>query len=297
MSINMYDSIYKPKVTPDGSLKIIESPTEGGIIFLDTAFDLESLSSDLNKTTLSTKSGKDFLGKQIDKFAAKSVEHGLNINNINSKNNVVEFISSNTGSTVHSVTIIEGMYNTATDLMDALVIALNSATGASGLTFSHGTSSENNLIHILSSSGGSYYFTLNSSHLCMLRGKFLYNLPRSQTLQTSKFVGSIWGFYTRYVDVVSFTLTQNERILASCAGPRQGSNLLYRIFLKEDQRSNQRVITESIDVLRWIYKDRHKSIISLDIELYDEFGLPLEVKKYDPDTPVNSWVNLTLLSQ
>ena len=72
--------------------------------------------------------------------------------NVNDRNRNVTFFSTNSGTT-HTVQIIQGFYETRLALMDALVLALNTATGASGLTFSHVIPVINPLISTLNSAG------------------------------------------------------------------------------------------------------------------------------------------------
>lgn len=274
-----------------------EIPSSTGYLFIDS--ETISKTQNISDGTAFTTSNRSLLGKQVSMYSADSIRINFNSYNVNPRNNTVEFISSNTGATVHSVTIVPGKYLTATTLMDALVTALNTATGASGLTFSHlanpdvgGTIYNDAKAFRLQSAGGSYYFTLNDTHTCMQKGKYLYNLPRTQTLQTSKNVGRVLGFYSRWVDFVSNELTESTRIPATSSGNTSVNNILFTIYISNLELVNSAPGIIQIETQRWLLKELSKSIAIADIRLIDEFGEPYYFPKFDDDTDINDWYNI-----
>jgi len=297
----------RPKMTVDG-IQIVreEDPQSEGWVFLDSGFDNENINPGVQSTKLSLPSGKHFLGKQTTKHAVTFIKQHMTLMNINPRNNRVEFISSNTGATVYAVTIPEGRYLTRTALMDALRDAMNTVTGASGLTFSYavnpivgGTPIIDDTSFNLAAAGGSFHFVLSSTHTCMNKGRFLYNLPRSQTLATNKNIGYVDGYYTRYIDFVSNILNEEQRVPATESGVRGGHDLLLRLFLPTidvlDSESDNGDVP--INHLRWVRKQRSKTISTIDIELYDEFGEILYLPQYDDDTTINSWYDLVMIAR
>lgn len=297
----------QPKMTSDG-IQIVrqEDPQSEGWVFLDSGFDNEDLNPGVQTTKLSLPAGKHFLGKQTTKHAVTFVKYDIELTNINPRNNRVEFISSNTGATVYAVTILEGRYLTRPLLMTALRDAMNTVAGASGLTFSYtvnpivgGTPIVDDTSFNLASAGGSFHFVLSSTHTCMNKGRFLFNLPRSQTLETNKNVGHVMGYYTRYIDFVSNALNEEQRVPATESGRRGGHDLLLRMFFS----SIDIIGTESRDGLvpvshlRWVRKERSKTISTIDIELYDEFGEILYIPQYDDSTPINSWYDMVMIAR
>lgn len=292
-----FDPNRKPRVSPEGFQMVRAVPYSQGFVFLDSSFDNENITPGFNDNFFSLPAGREFMGKQTTKMSIDKMKYEINIPNINERNNTVEIISSNTGPTVHTVDLIEGLYLTSTALMDHLVLRLNTLTGSTGLTFSHLVDPSNPQIYTLTSAGGTYHFTLNQTHTTMIKGKFLYNLPRSQTLQASKKVGYVLGYYTRYIDFISTTLTEEQRVPSAETGIRTGHSLIYRLFLPTLARasSSQDDGEDIIDNLRWISKEQTKSIITVDIKLYDEFGENLYTPSYDDDTPINTWFDMVML--
>lgn len=296
----------KIKMTSDGIQYVKEIPTSEGWVFLDSAFNDEAINPGLENNVLSLRGNREFFGKQTDKQAVTFISYDIDLLNVNERNNRVEFLSSNTGAIVYSVNIIPGRYNTATALMDALVLALNTLTGATGLTFSYLVNPDVGgvIINIsdsyrLNTTGGTYKFVLSSTHTCMNNGTYLYNLPRSQGLSASKNVGRVLGHYTRYIDFVSNSINEEQRVPSTEPGLRSGNNLLLRLFLptleRRDTASDAGLA--QVEHLRWVRKDRSKSIRTIDIDIFDEFGLPLYTLKYDDDTPVSDWYDIVMIAR
>lgn len=187
--------------------------------------------------------------------------------NVNQRNNTITFFSSFSGLN-HTVVVPEGFYLTPLLLMNAVVISLNTATGASGLTFSFVLNALLPSSGTLSSAGGSYFFILTSS--AIVKGKFCFGLPLDQIATLSKIVGSINLIYTRWVDIISSTLTKHSK--NSNTSNRFGNNrLLFRMYIPKATSGTSDVVT-SENHLHWINWNFTETITNIDFELHDEFG-------------------------
>lgn len=230
---------------------------------------------------------------------------GIGINfitpNVNRTNNVVIFLSSNTGAVEHTVIVPEGFYQTRLDLMNALVVALNTATGASGLAFSHVIPTINPLITNLASAGGSYLFFVPTSgpiQSAIERGKQLWNLPIEQILSTSKIVGAINLMYTRYIDIQSRALTRHTKN-PKTSNSGGATNLLFRLFLPAPPQGPPLGFVGGFTVANptWINFSRSQSITSVDFTIVDEFGDELFVPQYAEGTDSGFYWDLILDTQ
>lgn len=206
--------------------------------------------------------------------------------NVNERNNVVTFFSSNGGG-LHTVVVPEGFYTTPTLLLDALVIALNTATGASGLTFSHLINPLNTITSALSCVGGNYYFDLDC--LAIMKGAPLWSLPRSQTLNASKIIGAISLHYTRYVDLVSPDLNRYSKNI-NASNSNVSSGLVYRLYL--DQFKGTPGLTVSADRnIKYFNWNRTNTFSTFRVELLDQFGDKLYVPRFDTTIVADGIVN------
>lgn len=204
--------------------------------------------------------------------------------NVNPRNNTITFYSTN--STLnHTVSIPEGFYLTPSDIMDALVIALNSATGASGLTFSHLINPLQPSSSVLTAAGGSYHFILSSPMI--LKGTHLIGIPLSQTDSVSKTVGSIQLYYTRWVDIVSTTLTKHTSN-ANTSNKFGNNSLLLRSYTNKNLNGITNLF-ELIENRNWMRWDISENISNVDIRILDEFGDLLYVPQYALDNNSFTW--------
>ena len=302
----MIKSVTSPIFKRQGEDLIRIDEGTHGYTFIDSARDA---SNDTNWSVneLVISGNNDILSKQVSQYAVYSTGYVLENQQVNARNSTVQFYSSNTGGvggTLFSVTVGHQYYASESALMTGLITALNTVTGSSGLTFSFAVSPQHPLKFTLSAVGGTFCFALQSSdrsidtNLGVVNGKFLWNLPREQVLSASKIVGMVLGFYSRYMDIVSVDLTDNVRIPASSFDKRLGSNLLFRLFVDQNNTFNPAFKEFTIeDPVRWIKKLRSKSIKKIDLRIYDEFGQDYIMPSIDNDTPNNSWVDLVLLTK
>lgn len=204
--------------------------------------------------------------------------------NVNPRNQTVTFFSTNSAAN-HTVAIPEGFYTTPTLIMAALVIALNTASGASGLTFSHLINPLQPASSTLSSAGGSYHFVLSSPMIT--HGTHLIGLPLDQANTASKIVGSIQLYYTRWVDIISSTLTKHTKN-PNTSNSFGNNSLLFRFYnaKNQDGLSELKVVVQNRDWFNW---DFSETITNIDFRLTDEFGEELYVPQYAIDNDSFSW--------
>jgi len=209
--------------------------------------------------------------------------------NVNPINNVVQFFSSATGLT-YSVTVPTGFYATSTALIAALVTALNTATGSSGLTFSSATITGFPDKYTLSSAGGNYYFLANS--LAVLYGYPLWALPVDQVATASKVVGNMGLFYTTYIDFCSATLVKYVKLRT--VATNLNSNIIFRLFLNSGGTSQTISLSTSNSPNVQYYFNPSEPITQIDIQLRDQFGNLLYVPQGADGKYQGFWWNISL---
>jgi hypothetical protein len=228
----------KPVFTRDGFQIIKEEPFQRGFTYLDTHDTVLKIPENTGEddafafVQLASPTGVPLLGKQINKFAVYNVGLFLGNTQITVRNNIVQFYSSNTGtlngagkfispSVLHSGVITSGSYSNADTLVDGLIIAMNGASGVSGLTFSKAKTLNADGLpasvkYTITAVGGGFAWASggdtsdpgypmddsNVTNLTLTRGTFLYNLSRSQTSSFVKNIGAVRGCYTRYIDLI-----------------------------------------------------------------------------------------------
>jgi hypothetical protein len=270
--------------------------TNQAAIHLDTS--VNKLQLDKTNMLLSTKSSESdsagIIYQNVSRIKIYRAGIYFTSPNVNPRNNTVGFFSSVSG-VIHTVTIPEGYYSVDSDLLDALIIALNSVTGLSGLTFSYIDFAPLRPSYFqLDSAGGNYRFDLNSDML--IKGEPLLNLPKSQNLENSKQVGSVFLSYTRYVDIVSSTLAQYGKLRTVSNGIN--SDILYRIYVGDVNIKGPSYVVdpvrESPTVINVL---KNKPINQIDIQIKDEFGDFLYIPQTDPDTSGGFWLDITLIAE
>lgn len=191
--------------------------------------------------------------------------------NVNPRNNVLSFYSSNTGSTKHTVVIIEGFYNTQLALINEIVTRLNTLTGTTGLTFSQiVVPLTGGKKYTLTSSGGSFYFDLDS--LAVKQGSTCYCFEPTQNLASSKSVGPMLLTYTSYIDFCSTRLNSYNKLPSRSTG--KNSNIIYRAFYDTDiileptgSVGTQRPYIQA--GINFLYSD---GLSTIDFQLKDQWG-------------------------
>lgn len=196
--------------------------------------------------------------------------------NVNIRNNNIIFFSSVT-STFYSIIVPEQFYLTATDLITAIVAAMNTVAGSSGLTFSFTTIPGFLAKFNLNSAGGNYYI-LNTSN-AITRGLQLWALPTEQIPSNSKIVGNIKLLYTTYIDFCSQTLLKYVKLKTTTTN--LSNNVIFRIHLVEILENSILFLTRTRAPNVQYYFKPEEPITQIDIQIRDQFGDLL----YVPQSP------------
>lgn len=314
MHKKVIDYIEKSISTTDIEEGIKVQKNSNGLVYLDTLdrsgvaapFDIAT-DLDFSTAELKLQNGQPIMGQKINKYAVKSFQYLLNLPHFNGFTRNISFYSSVTGGLggiVHTASMSIQVFTSVSALINQLQTVLNALTGASGLTFTITQNPQNGLIYDIAVAGGTFCFALQendhtiNSNYGVTRTKSLWNLPRSQTMQANKKMGPVFGFPTRYIDIVSDELNENQRIPSSELGPRSGLSLVHRIYLKYDDNFSQ--IFEGsgeLEAIRWVRKQASKSISNITFRLYDEYGQLLILPRQEAETRVNSFINLVLLTE
>jgi len=223
----------------------------------------------LTNTTYSNASystGGEILTSNINKLALFSYDLRYSISNINARNNIIKFMSSNTGTTIHSVTLSSAHY-TKINLMNHIVLKLNSLSGVTSLTFSASSITETS--YVIESVGGSYKFH-QSSHIDRAA-------PCSGLIQTSELVNNmivnVGAQYTNYIDVTIDKLRDAQIIGNSFTKDNVFPILDHMFRIPISQLDNSVYIFQREQLYNLNYVSiRNKQLNTLNIALYDEFG-------------------------
>lgn len=197
--------------------------------------------------------------------------------NINERNNTLRFWSVG-NSAFFTVTLEEGFYISATDVLNEIIAKLNAA--GSSVTFAY---------VVVPKSGGTrfkiqsltspFYFDKNCD--AVVRGAHMYGFevePAIPVPGTSKNLGPVLFCYTRFIDICSSKLNAYNKLPDGTTG--YSNNIVSRIYLRPDQLVEPNLITGEVafDTSKnFLYDD---SLSLIDIQLRDEFGDLLYVPDY-----------------
>ncbi len=259
-------------------------------LYMDTADRNENIEI-IQKFIFGSKN--NLFSRKIKRFAVDFIKIDYNSPNVNIYNNQVTFFSTASGLN-HTVVVPIGFYDFSS-FAPALQTALNTATGASGLTWTITPSTNGQLQYTLATAGGNYHFIVDPVLSPMVvNGHHLVNLPYDQTNTASKTAGSVNMYYTRYIDIVSFALLQYDKNPTNTT--RFGtSNLLVRLFIRNPTISQ--TLDFAIQNVRWVNFDITQSLTNIDISILDEFGNPLYIPFLSTGSAQNSDLILTLLTE
>lgn len=260
--------------------------------FLDN-FDANSR---LSNSSYQIASQGSLLSKRTKRFTVNKYIAQLPTPNINQRNNTITFT---TGAGTFTVTIPEGFY-TRTQAITALLTALNTVSGPSGVTFTAPDQFPGSDVYIVLTgtnpfriSGGTFV-TTGYAFWGFLKGDT--RLTPTAPLSTTLTLGPITAVYTRYYDICSTNLLQHTK--AANTGNRVPANILLRVYAFTISQSDP---TDSYfeshefgpDRSSWNFDAGH-SISSVDIQLYDEFNQPY----YLPNSLTNaSWLQMDLTNE
>lgn len=207
--------------------------------------------------------GAEILQSKVNKLALSSYDLRYCISNINPRNDTIIFFSS--FSALQHTVIIPNEHYTVNGLIMAIVTALNSVTGASGLTFSFDPLGA--CTYDLKSAGGDFQF-ISSSHIDRAgpcSGLFITSAPVSSQIV---FIGAQ---YANYLDVIIENFRDAQILKNSFTKdntfPINGH--MFRITI--NQTDEYVSITEEVKNLNFV-SIRNKELTTLQILLYDQFG-------------------------
>lgn len=187
------------------------------------------------------------------------------IPNVNPTNNNIIFHSSITG-LVYSVSIPEGFYTKSSSLMDAIVTAMNTMSGPSGLTFSKSAVSYSPEMWNLNAVGGLFFILPTCT--VVTNGMQLYNFPISTTPVTTTLVGNMGLYYTRYIDVCSTRLSAYSK--HQSLSNNGTINIMYRVFI--DSPTSVHWISFQIPRNISVSFEPTDSLTYIDFQLRDQFS-------------------------
>lgn len=248
--------------------------TSTGICYLDSQVNVNEI--DKTNMVLSSRGLNSEYSNILFENVSRIKIYQANISyispNVNRYNSEVKFYSTNTG-IFHTVQVDDGFYATAADLLAALITALNTATAASGLTFSSNiVNPKMPGIYSINSAGGDFYFDPNCR--AVLYGEQLFNLPKSTRILNSHFVGYMNLYYTRYIDICSNTLNSYSK--NSTRSNNINSDIVLRIFIDDPTKPHWINTKAGIDLSVTNFL-KGKSVNNIDFQLRDQFGNDLYI--------------------
>jgi hypothetical protein len=249
-----------------------------------------------------------FQARKLKRIALDSLQIALCTPNINARNNTLIFFSTSSAS-LHSVTLQEGFWTTIPQGALVLQTALNSATGASGLTFTvnwidpgvtPGASGQQ--INI-SAAGGAFLFPVIPPSTTMTRGRYLFNLPRLTAPVVQATAGAVYLMYSRYFDIVSQAFTEYTKNPNSSNA--RGPNALVRRVPLSSQAlgvSLNGIPTDAISATAAASTvstnyNRSRALEVLDLRIIDEFGEPFYMPSLSTGTPPNTGLVLGIKTE
>lgn len=193
--------------------------------------------------------------------------------NVNVRNNTIRFFSTATGF-YYSVTVPEDTYSTALLLIDAVVLALNTVSGSSGLVFSQTVANAANRTYNLIAAGAGSYFV---DPLCSMavKGIPLINLPLYNPAlglppPSSQLVGPIRLFSTNFIDISSVDLVRHGKVFSTSNTGFSNNGLLVRYTLNDPVEGTQRDLNSTEGT--WINWDNRQSLTYFTLKFTDQFG-------------------------
>lgn len=210
-------------------------------------------------------------GIQLFKQASRVVPIGTGIfnwyiPNVNPTNNVIEFFSSVTSLT-YTVSVPVGFYSDTTVLATAIVTAMNTVTGSSGLTFSQTAIALFPGAYTLSAVGGNWYFVAGC--LALTQGDTVFQFPTDQVATASKKIGPMPLKYTLWVDITSQTLTKYAKMRSVTTASK--SQIFLRAFMGGLDWGNTTYTSDLLELLQFAFRPQ-EVVTSIDIQLYDSHG-------------------------
>lgn len=211
---------------------------------------------------------RQLTSSNIKRLMLAFISFEWNVPNVNIGNNTITFFST-TSATTHTVTVAEGFYDHVNLIPFATAIqtALNTATGASGLTWTVTPRANDIPIIDFSTAGGSFHFTGGSMYDY---GRSLINLPNTTTSTTTKSAGWINMMWTRYLIIRSSALTRTKSILNSSSSFDPSDFLEFVVVPRERQSipNTFQVIVQIEGAINMV----GNTMSAIDFAVEDEYG-------------------------
>lgn len=208
------------------------------------------------------------------------------IPNVNPRNNTLSFHSTFSG-LIHTITIPERYYDLADSATVAtdIVTALNTVTGASGITFaSAAVTGSPRTYEIISTNPGRTFYWIDTSD-AVAKGCCMFNFARGTSSAQQQLVGPMDMMYTKYLDIVSVKLTKYEKI--AYTNTNQQGNILVRAFVGGQRWGSDFNVIDYYLAFAW---NNSEPLASFDITFLDMNGDPLYIQN---ENALPQW-NLTL---
>lgn len=280
--------------------KIELAPSSGAVVYLDTAQVIgeEDNTNILMSSRTVPGNQASLLFKNVSKLAVQSVYLPTgSLQNVTSRNNQIIFESSLDPGNEYTAFVPVGRYESITDLMDAVIFAMNVAytgPGVPGFAYVAGVNN-NKYFRNLRTTSGTYRINPQSSMVKF--GKPLIGLPDGNLDSATKLIGPITLLQTRYVELFSDTLTKYNRI-PSISNSNPNSNIIARVWIDEPESQRFNVQWNHFNEHVWIYFNPSEAVYQIDFQLRDEFGNFLYVtenpENKDPKTSFDWSIQLVI---
>lgn len=274
-----------------------------GLVYLDSV----TAQGNPNDFLIGGTSGSDYLFSQnITRYAVSNIRMSNTVPNVNPYNNGVSVLLINT-ITPNSYNIVfnmtEGYYNTPAEFITQFTTQINAerlALGAGG-TFSFTVDPVNSDVYTIDAGAG-YTFRFFNDCPMVARGRFLANLPTSQTPTRVKQMGAIQLTYTRWIDLTSYVLNEHNKNFSTASGKGK-PNLLLRLYETPNGLTSSGAFSTiskdrfiSRDNLRWVNYERNKQLTTIDLQLYDEFNNLLYIPTFS-DRPSDFYICVEIITE
>lgn len=154
------------------------------------------------------------LGLNVRRITIRAIGCLWDSPNVNPRNNTLRFFSTVSG-IFHTVVIPVGYYSTSASLMAAVVTAMNTVMGASGIEFLSVPIPLQPDAYTLTFDVASQpldAFYLDPACDAVFKGEQLYNFPYQYAPVQSCRVGTMFLIYTKYIDIVSRAITKDSKM-------------------------------------------------------------------------------------
>jgi len=227
--LNPLNSAFYTNTNLEPQYVTSRTPTRAAIYLDSTSNPLE-----LDKTNITFSSihkignSQNTLAYGISRISVDSVNLTYVTPNVNATNNVIIFKSSNDPLAEFEVVLTEKFYTSTASLANEIESKLNSVSGFSGLTFTITAVTGFPGTFTITSTGGSFYFLYDLRSSAIITTS-LYGFPTDQVFTTSKPLGWMGLYATKWIDVCSSDVQRYSKVKTISNG--LPSNVVVRVFI------------------------------------------------------------------